>query len=48
MSIKYELLKKLVVAAVWVAHMIVFFLVIKTCPQNRAAAILTDEEEKAL
>ncbi len=37
-----------VMAAVWITHMIVFFLVIKTCPQNRAAAILTDEEEKAL
>lgn len=35
-------------AAVWVAHMAVFFLVIKTCPKDRAAVILTDEEEKAL
>jgi len=37
-----------VMAAVWIAHMIVFFLVIKTCPKDRAAAILTGEEEKAL
>ena len=42
-----ELVGCAVMAAVWAAHVIVCFLVIKTCPKDRAAVILTGEEEKA-